>query len=71
MMIKNYLSQLKELQEDRAQFQNNTYKTNIRKSLNQQEDKYQAYIIDQMAHQNRIVAASKINCLLVQALRRS
>ena len=48
-MIQGYLKQLRTLQEDRSQFQSNANKTVIAKSLSEQEDKYQAYIIDQMS----------------------
>ena len=48
-MIQNYLAQLSNLQEDRQKFKNITNQNVVSKSLSQQEDKYQAYIIDQMA----------------------
>ena len=56
-MIRNYLEQLRNIQADRNQFQNQHKKGVIAKELCEQEDKYQAYIIGQMASENRVVAA--------------
>lgn len=68
-MIKNYLQQLKELHQDRTVFQSQTHKNNLSKTLHKQEDKYQAYIIDQMASQNRIIAASQMTSTLGRTLK--
>lgn len=68
-MIKNYLQQLKELHQDRTVFQSQTHKNNLSKTLHKQEDKYQAYIIDQMASQNRIIAASQMASTLGRTLK--
>lgn len=68
-MIKSYLLQLRELQEDRTSFEQQAHKNSQTVSLRRQEDKYQAYIIGQMASQNRIIAVSQIVSLLTGPIR--
>ncbi len=68
-MIKDYIQQLKEIQHDKAVFQSKAQKKTMIKSLSRQEDKYQAYIIDQMSSQNRIIAASQMASTLGRTLK--
>jgi hypothetical protein len=68
-MIKDYIQQLKEIQQDKAVFQSKAQKKTMIKSLSRQEDKYQAYIIDQMSSQNRIIAAHQLISLIGDPIR--
>ena len=63
-MIHNYIQQLKDLQSDRTLFESTTTRKSMARSLSKQEDKYQAYIIDQMASQNKIIAANSLTTTL-------
>ena len=68
-MIKDYLQQLKDLQQDRSTFQTSHQKHTLKRSLSRQEDKYQAYIIDQMNIQNRIIASNHLGLALQHPVR--
>jgi hypothetical protein len=59
-MMHKFLGQLKELQNNRIKFQKQKDLTKYSQKLNKQQDKYQMYIIDQMADKNRFIASSKI-----------
>jgi hypothetical protein len=59
-MMQNFLGQLRELQSDRIKYEKQKDRTKYSQKLNRQENKYQAYIINQMADKNRFIAASQI-----------
>jgi hypothetical protein len=48
MIVKEYIGRLKDLQEDRSNYERFKDKTNFTCKMTKQEYKYQAYIIDQM-----------------------
>jgi hypothetical protein len=69
MIVKEYVDRLKELKEDRIKFERFKDKTNFSTKLSRQENKYQAYIIDQMMDRDKLVAATNLrdtimNCTL-------
>lgn len=65
-MIKEYCRQLGDIRAQKEAFKHSKRKN---RAACQQEDRYQAYIIDQMAQQTQLIAASQISHLLGKAIR--
>lgn len=70
MMVKEYVDRLKELKEDRSKFERFKDKTNFSSKLSRQENKYQAYIIDQMMDRDKLVAATNLRDILANCTLR-
>lgn len=63
-MIEDYCNRIKSLQNDKLQYKQSKQKAYCKNKVQEQEEKYHSYIIDQMNFKNKVIAANSLTSVV-------